>query len=170
MNRLSLLAIAAVAVFSLGISAVTSAQEATPSPSPTTPATPNICVGDAQRGGKTITVLGRTEIGLPGGANFVIGTNPRGASSSGTAFTVCYVEGNARVTISTSDCDETGRDNPTDNKIADLVLDGIVDSCEVIAQTPTPTPAANEDATPTATATGGGTTITPPDTGDAGLK
>jgi hypothetical protein len=147
-----------------------SAQEATPTLIPTT-TVPNLCTGaPQQRGGQSYPVGGqpslpRNRVTLPGGANFAITIAP----PPDVGFVVCYVEGNARVFISLS-CQEIRRENPTDNESADLLLDVIVDSCEVIA-TPTPTPAPpTNDATATPTATASGTIITPPDTGNAGLR
>lgn len=167
MKRFTLLAAIAAATLSFGIAAVASAQES-PTPSPTTTTTPNLCGGTPERGGET-RMIGNNEITLPGGGTFVIQAAPPAARG----YTVCYVEGNARVTIASATCNEVSRDNPTDNESAALLLDAIVDSCEVIAQTPTPTPTTDDDdddPTVTPTATGGGTIITPPDTGTAGLR
>jgi hypothetical protein len=172
LNRFTVLAAMAVAAISFGVAAVASAQESpTPAPTGTGTATANICSGTGLRGGERIPTVNGASVTPPGGGTFVIGTNPRGEFSTGSAFIVCYVEGNAEVTISSSDCEEIGRENPDDDPGADFVLDMIVDSCERTAPTATPmqpSQGSDDAMTPTPTATSG--TISPPSTGDAGLK
>jgi len=167
-----------------GVATVASAQES-PTPEPTntpaatsTPAptgtaaatstsTASECTGIAQSGGETLTV-GQNEITLPGGPDFTI-------SAVSGGFEVCYVDTGASVTISTS-CEEIDRDNPDEDPVADAVLDDIVDSCERVATATTTTPGSqgsdDDDVTvltPTLTSEVQGT-ISPPSTGDAGLK
>jgi hypothetical protein len=107
----------------------------------------------------------------PGGGTYVLDIE---APSGGEArFSVCFVEGNASVTLSAEDCDEVDRENPEDDPGADFVLDLIVDSCEVGELTPTATQSSqgssdDEVMTLTPTAEAGG--ISPPSTGDGGLK
>jgi hypothetical protein len=168
LTPLALIAAGIVTISAAILGSAASAQEATPTPSPTSTTVPNLCMGGIpQRGGQTVNFgFLSTRVMLPGGGNFtILGVAP----PPDTGFIVCYVEGNARVFISPSTCDEIRRENPTDNESADLLLDVIVDSCEVVATpTPTSTGSAN-DATARPTAISGGT-ITPPDTGSAGLR
>ena len=184
MKRFTLLAAIAAAAISFGVAAIASAQES-PTPEPTntpqatstqaatgtavatTTSTPNECSGVTQTGGETVTI-GQNQITLPGGPEFTI-------SGAGNGFEVCYVEAGASVTISTT-CDEIDRDNPDEDPVADAVLDDIVDSCETVLASGTPTPSSegsDDDevmtVTPTRTSEVEGT-ISPPSTGDAGLK
>ncbi len=190
MKRFITLAALVAATISFGLVAVASAQES-PTPAPTdtpaatsTPAATNTpaptgtsaatststvstCTGIEFRGGETVTI-GQNEITLPGGPDFTI-------SSVSNGFVVCYVDANASVTISAT-CAEIDRDNPDEDPVADAVLDDIVASCERAPTTVTATPAsqgADDDdvivSTPTLTSQVQGS-ISPPSTGDAGLK
>jgi len=178
LKRLIMLATFISAAIAFGVVTLASAQES-PTPQPTgTPqatgtaaasgtSTASQCTGVAQSGGETITI-GQIEITLPGGPEFTI-------STAGSGIKVCYVDANASVTIS-STCDEIDRDNPDEDPVADAVLDDIVDSCERTPTTVTPTPGSqgsdDDDVmtvTPTLTSAVQGT-ISPPSTGDAGLK
>ena len=183
MKRFIILASVIAAELCFGVATIASAQES-PTPEPTnTPAATNTpaptgtaaatststaseCTGIAQSGGETVTI-GQNEITLPGGPDFTI-------SAASGGFEVCYVDAGASVTIS-SDCEEIDRDNPDDDPVADAVLDDIVDSCErVTTATPTPSSEGSDDddvtaLTPTLTSEVQGT-ISPPSTGDAGLK
>ena len=178
MKRLIMLATFISTAVAFGIVTIASAQES-PTPQPTgTPqatgtaaatgtSTASECTGVAQSGGETVTI-GQIEVTLPGGPDFTV-------STAGTGIEVCYVDAGASVTIS-STCDEIDRDNPDEDPVADAVLDDIVDSCERVTTATTPTPGSqgsdDDDVmtvTPTLTSEVQGT-ISPPSTGDAGLK
>jgi len=168
LNRFTVLAAIVATAISLGVVAVASAQ-VSPTPAPTGTAAPSVCTGVPQRGGETVT-LGQNAVTPPGGGDFTIQAV---APPPDIGFIACYVGGNASVTIS-RECDEISRENPDDDPGADFVLDLIVDSCERISPTATPTQlsqGSNDDdvvtTTPTATS---GSTISPPSTGDAGLR
>jgi hypothetical protein len=136
---------------------------ATSTPAPTATSHARLC-STGTAGGVPIEVIGGVvRVTPPGGGTFAPGLLP---PTEGSQFLICFVEGNARVFISLQ-CREIRRENPGNNVNADAVLDAIVDSCEVIAPTATPQAAA----TATAAATQAPRpVITPPDTGDAGLR
>jgi hypothetical protein len=161
MKRIVLCLIAlALASTSFGIG---HAQEPSPTGTPVTSPTPvSLCVGQIQSGGQPLDVTSTISVTPPGGANVVIAAAPPALNG----FSVCYVQGNARVIISRADCREISRENPTQNNAANLVLDSIVNSCRIEALTATPTQMPQVTPTPLPTTT----VITPPDTGTAGLK
>jgi len=161
MNRLfSCLIAMAIGCAAVG---VTHAQE--PSPTATVGGSPtpvaNLCLGTPRPGGDAIQAHSTMIVTPPGGGTFVIGAAPPGFGG----FSICYVEGNARMFIA-SGCREVSRDNPTNSETAEHVLDFVIESCMVV-QPPTPTerPEVSATATPRPS-----TPITPPDTGTAGLR
>jgi hypothetical protein len=170
LKKVSVIAGVLALAVSLSIAAIASAQEPSPTPAATGTSTAKLCPTGGTRGGEELQAVNGASVTPPGGGTFVVIPATPGVSSP--QFTVCYVEGNASVTISAQTCDEISRQNPDDSDTADFVLDVIVDSCQMGATTPTATattPAAgNGTVTPTATAATG--PISPPNTGDGGLK
>ena len=149
---------------------VTAPATATATPTPisataTATAQARLCSTPGTAGGVPIEVVrGVVRVTPPGGGTFHWSITP--PTSAEADFSVCYIEGNARVFISL-ECREIRRQNPGNNATANAVLDSIVASCQRIAPTSVPTSAAG---TPVPTATPIRSTITPPDTGDAGLR
>jgi hypothetical protein len=123
-------------------------------PTPTTPAQP-LCRAPNSAGPATIEpVRGVVQVDLPAG-NFDWSITPPIDEAS---FSICFVQGNARVVIGT-DCREIRRQNPGNDPIASSVLDAIVASCKLISATPTPSSGANR-----------AQNIEPPSTGRGGLR
>jgi hypothetical protein len=137
----------------------------TSTPVPTATVQGQFCQPPGMQGGVPIEVVRDVvQVTPPGGGTYDWALLP--PSSAESQFRICFIEGNALVFISL-DCREIRRVNPGTAANANAVLDAIVDSCEVIAPTPTPQPAATVTVAPTQAPR---PVITPPDTGDSGLR
>jgi len=130
---------------------------------PPRPGLPNTCRGSALQGGILIELANGISLYPPGGGSFIIGTSPPSLNS----VLFCHVEGAATVTISVADCSERNRSNPSEDESTDYYLDRVVASCVKLVQPTIPPEQRIPAEPPTETPRG---RITPPDTGDAGLK
>lgn len=136
---------------------VSSTAAASPSPTPSGTAAATACAGNIT-GGQTFTVPGSaTTVRLPAGT-FAITVSGAGADAT---FTACHVESQARVTIGLLTCREISESIPSQPGVASgaFLIAQIVESC-------TTSGTAGVTGTPAA----GGSTIQPPNTGDAGLE
>ena len=165
-GALALLALSAAGLASAQVSPTPNATATfTSTPVPTGTVQNPFCQAPGRPGGVPIEVVRDVvRVTPPGGGTYDFAILP--PSSAESQFRICYIEGNAVVFVSL-ECREIRRVNPGTNANAGAVLDAIVDSCEVIAPTATPQPAVTATAAPTQAPTA---FITPPDTGDAGLR
>jgi len=129
----------------------------------------NPCLaGGPLPGGQPVQLPNGIRITPPGGTFYKIGTLP----SSVPGYVVCYEGRDAYVVVSQVDCSEIRRHNPRMDPGADYFMDAVVASC-VKVPVPTSTPRPGNTDSPNATVTplpGEPSFITPPDTGNAGLK
>ena len=121
--------------------------------SPPPPPRPLCLPQPSSAGGRKVPTVNGVTIDLPDGDYSLFITPP---GSTAPTFTICYVQGNARLTLSAVTCGEVSREATT--AAANAVLDTIARSCAL------PAPAAPATFTPV------GGPIRPPDTGDAGMR
>jgi hypothetical protein len=166
------LAVILSVVMIIGMSqvAVTRAQEPSPTPGPLTPVVPtpggtgDICGTPQYAGGQTINVL-NLRIVLPTAGDF---TANFGVSNPGGQFVrVCFVQGNSAVVFNLEG-KETNR--IVNSSSAAEMLDQVVRSVQVVPSTAIPATAQPSTATPAAPTPTTSGPISPPSTGNAGLR